>query len=302
MQARRSFGLILLLADAVCRGARPSRRRQKHVAPQGERFGLRRLHHLRSRLEGLLVSAAILSLAGVLVACAGGSGSSGFEAASENAAIRQALDEQRCVAHGRLSICPADESGAVASPTATATFMPTPTATVESTPPVASATPTFPATASPTVPSNPTATPTPTATPAAPGVDTTLDRNAVAPCVEGPVAGQCGLVFAFAPVGFPPTAVFRVAERRDSTGRWTIGPALSATGSPDAPMFDVSVAVPVTAPAVNPTVQLAVLVFVDADTVVPSMVAELADSGASFAFVTGEITLEPTAEPLRSSP
>jgi hypothetical protein len=245
-------------------------------------------------------------LAGVLAACAGGSGSSGFE--SENAAIRQALDRQHCVAHETLTICPADETGGTPAATPTATHLATPTASVQFTPPSASATPTGAATASPTPQSQPTATPTPTLTPGPPGVDTTLDRNAAAPCIEGPVAGQCGLMFTFAPRGFPQTALFRVAARRDSRGTWTIGPPLVASGSPDAPLFDVSVSVVVATagPGTGPTIQVAVLTFTDPAVVVPSSVDQLTDSGASFAFVTPEITLEPTPPPLpdtlRASP
>jgi len=45
-----------------------------------------------------------------LTACAGGSGSSGFDITpqSEDAAIAQAVSEQHCVTHETLTICPAD--------------------------------------------------------------------------------------------------------------------------------------------------------------------------------------------------
>lgn len=46
-----------------------------------------------------------------LTACEGGSGSSGFDISSENAAIQEALTEQRCVHHESLTICPAAETG-----------------------------------------------------------------------------------------------------------------------------------------------------------------------------------------------
>ncbi len=60
------------------------------------------------------LSTFIVLLAAALAACSGGSGSSGFDAfpSTENAAITQALAEQRCVKHGTLTICPADETGA----------------------------------------------------------------------------------------------------------------------------------------------------------------------------------------------
>jgi hypothetical protein len=53
---------------------------------------------------------AWLLLGLALAACAGGSGSSGFDAfPTENAAIQQALDQQRCVERQGLTICPADQ-------------------------------------------------------------------------------------------------------------------------------------------------------------------------------------------------
>jgi hypothetical protein len=54
----------------------------------------------------------LLAAALMLVACTGGSGSSGFDisASAENAAITAALQDEQCVASGRLTICPADAS------------------------------------------------------------------------------------------------------------------------------------------------------------------------------------------------
>ena len=54
-------------------------------------------------------------------ACDGGSGSSGFDVRSENAAITLALMQQQCVPHARLMICPADETGSVPGNVATPT-------------------------------------------------------------------------------------------------------------------------------------------------------------------------------------
>ncbi len=66
-----------------------------------------------SARRSLRLTWLLLGLA--LTACAGGSGSSGFDASpTENAAIQQALDQQRCVERQGLTICPADQT-----PTAT---------------------------------------------------------------------------------------------------------------------------------------------------------------------------------------
>jgi hypothetical protein len=113
----------------------------------------------------------------VLLGCAGGSGSSGFDLA-ENGAIMQAIDEERCVESDGLTICPANGATAPtprASVTATPPTAPTSTATLAASPPSPTATPTSPGiddfTPTATPPSNnpdgsPTAaldtTPTPT--------------------------------------------------------------------------------------------------------------------------------------------
>ncbi len=52
-----------------------------------------------------------IALLGWLAACAGGSGSSGFDIA-ESTAITRALTEQICVDHRGLMICPADSAAA----------------------------------------------------------------------------------------------------------------------------------------------------------------------------------------------
>ena len=132
----------------------------------------------RARWLGLLVLACLLS------ACAGGSGSSGFDALlAENNAIQKALDSDSCEVVEGLTICAA--GAAAPSPTGTATVPQRPTRTSIPPPP---ATPT--ATARPTstttapTPAGLTATPTihsltqtPTGTPPAlrtPTATTTL--------------------------------------------------------------------------------------------------------------------------------
>jgi hypothetical protein len=227
-----------------------------------------------------------------LSACAGGSGSSGFDnfPSSENAAIQTALDDQRCVSFHGLNICPADTTAALpttATPTpapmpsvtpTSITFIPTPLAT-------ATATPKLPATATP----SPTASPTPSA----PRVDTGIN-DATIPCSLVDSGDGCVLVVPFAPEGFPPATVFRVAIRTvEPPGAWDIGPDLVPSSPSTEPVFDAPVAVeaPARAPDVPQQVQVAVLAFLAPPAGVPASVQSLADSGADYAFVTADLTL-----------
>jgi hypothetical protein len=240
----------------------------------------------------------LLLMTVALAACAGGSGSSGFDTfpRSEDAAIQQALAERRCVPRGKLTICPADET----LPTPTASPTPTPT------PPGAGASPTpvnpeqTPAgAATPTPAARPSATATSAATPGAIQVDTGLDPRMPVPCVAGGTSG-CIFIVPFAPQGFPEPAEFRVAVRTTHPkSLWTIGPALSRDGTSQLPVFDAPVAMPEIDPTRGPvTVQIAVLVFETPPASVLPPVNELAATGASFAFVSSELVLQP--EPLSS--
>lgn len=204
-----------------------------------------------------------------LAACAGGSGSSGFDAISEDAAITQALRTQQCVQHGALEICPTDEG--LGSPTPTPAAQPTPTA----------------------VGSQPPPTPSPRL-PHLPRVDTGLSEVSCAPVSGG---SDCSFMVPFAPQGFPPSAVFRVAVRRPGPGGpWSIVAPPTSTGTDAAPSFDttLSVSVPTDAPSAGIAVQVAILVFVEHAAPAPGTVKELGDSGADFAFVT-QLTLDATA-------
>jgi hypothetical protein len=237
-------------------------------------------------------------LGSALAACAGGSGSSGFDAfpSSENAAIEQALDEQRCVEFEGLTICPADGTP-TAEPAASPTRAPTGTPTVEAHTPPPSGTPLPTPTrgAAPTF----TATATPTTEPSRqPQVDTAVDRGGSIPCVPADASGGCVFVVPFAPDGFPPGAVFRVAVRTLAPPSvWMIGPDQDSNGSPSTPVFDapVAVEVPTREPSAGIRVQIAVLAFLEAPADLPSEVTTLAESGADFAFVTTQVTLQPEA-------
>ncbi len=241
---------------------------------------------------------AVWLMAVWLHGCAGGSGSSGFDVSNENTAIQQVLNEQRCVARDGLTICPAGSIAGPPTPTPTATRRPTAlaTATVTAT---AGATPAATATRV----AAPTATPTPSAPPpaatatprsGAPGVDTALDGATSVACTRVGADAPCTFVLPFVPFGFPADAVYAVAVRVDSSGRWSVGPALTANGPAEGSSFDAPVAVPSTQ-APGGTVQLAVLVFLPPAPALPEEVQQLADSGASFAFVTSEVAVQAQA-------
>jgi hypothetical protein len=214
----------------------------------------------------------------VLAACAGGSGSSGFDITSENVAIQQALDTQHCVTRKTLTICPAEEtlSPPTASPTPTGLPFRTPTGTTTTTP---------------TGPAAPTTTPTPTAVP---HVDIGVSPTSGAACVQGDSA-TCTLLVPFAPQGFPPSAQFRVAVRPDSSAPWTISAEPISRDGPN--MENLAGAVDLSGvgqvPSSGVFVQLAILVFLHPPAVIPAAVTELADSGADYAFVTAELHVQP---------
>lgn len=230
----------------------------------------------------------------MLSACAGGSGSSGFDnfPNSENAAIQAALDEQRCVEFQGLSICPADTNqGTQPSPSPTTA----PTGT-----PTSAANPSPARTATPLLTPRATATPTPTSEthpPHKPVVDTGIHDGTI-PCAPADSGDGCILVLPFAPDGFPGGTVFRLAVRTvDPPSVWTIGSDVTPTGSPSAPAFDASVAVNTATqqPAGSVRVQLAVLAFLTPPASVPTTVEVLGSSGADYAFVTGDLSLQSAA-------
>jgi len=199
--------------------------------------------HARRTVRMMLLLVSLLPC--VLAACAGGSGSSGFDAApqSESAAISKVLAEQECVTFESLQICP------VGGP--------------------------------------PNGTPPPTHAP--PHVTTGLDRATSVGCMPTDAA-TCTFLLPFSPEGFPPTTTFRIAVHNIApNGRWHIGETLG-TGNANTPDL-AGVDVPQSTPDPDEHVQLAILAFVDPPHSVPTVVTDLADSGADFAFVTNALTL-----------
>jgi len=238
-----------------------------------------------------------LFLGMLLSACAGGSGSSGFDnfPNSENAAIDQALSEQQCVAFHALSICPADTTGAttpVPSPTPAPTTTPTSVAVNPQPTAAPTALQTRGATASPTA--TPTATP-PAHQPHTPAVDTGINDGVLA-CTPIDPGSICLFVVPFAPDGFPLGTVFRVAVRTvDPPSPWTIGSDATPNGTPNTPAFDAAVAINAAPLQSNGTarVQVAVLAFFKPPSTVPTAAANLGDSGADYAFVTTKLSVQP---------
>jgi len=194
-----------------------------------------------------------------LSACAGGSGSSGFDVRSENAAIQEALVEQHCVQHESLTICPAAETGATPSPT-----------------------------------SPPAATPTATATATSGVQQVEIDIDPRAPVLCVALQGDgCAFVLPFAASGFTPAATFRVAVRPvNPNGRWIVGDVLAPSG-PATSTFEapVDVTVPVSS-CCGTTMQAAILVFHTPPASVPAAVDDLVDTGADKAFVTEPFTVQ----------
>jgi len=217
----------------------------------------------------------------VVVGCAGGSGSSGFDAAlkKENAAIERALDAQTCEEIDGLTIC---ASGGQPSP------VPSGTPTIPE--PQLTATPRGTTTPTPIELRSPTPSPTFTpAAPSAPGVDTNLGPRDSIECQQSDAEAPCLFVFTFQPMNVPPEASYAVAVRtRDPDSPWTItqAPANSA---------------PITVDPGGPDYQIAVLVYLEAPGFIPAEVDLLGDSGADFAFVTPVLSPEMGPLTLRSS-
>lgn len=182
-------------------------------------------------------------LALVLAAC-GGSGSSGFDITSENAAIERALETQECVVFEGLMVCPADAVAPADGPE---------------------------------------------------HVDTSFDHAGSVSCGQRSPGGPCNFMLRFAPVGFPPGTIFRVAARRtEPEGPWEIGTEAPNANPFGDPSFDgeVDLDVPSGAPSAEVSVQFAVLAFIEPPASLPTEVDHLLDSGAEYAFVTGPVTAE----------
>lgn len=219
------------------------------------------------RYRGVILGLLGWALAAYVCACAGGSGSSGFDALPEGAAIQQALEQQECVTRRGLMICPAEEaSGVVPSGTPPVAAVPTPTPSPQRPHP-----------------------------PHSPVINTGIHDAMPVACFDVGTNLGCLVSVPFTAEGFAVGTEFHVAVRTlEPPGPWIISASPAPNEGPSAPSFDgtVSVAAPVRAPTVR--VQVAILAFEAPPTAVPSEVEELADSGADAAYVTGELTLQPS--------
>lgn len=267
----------------------------------------------------------------ILLGCAGGSGSSGFDLA-ENGAIMEAIDNDHCVENDGLTICPADGATPTATPSETITAAPEPTSSTPTSPPAAdtptptpveilSPSPTPPANASPTqveqtgtpTPTGPTDNPSPTATgpisprtatrtftptptptmaaPAGMRIDTSISPESGVDCTLG--SNTCSFEIDFAPQGFAPDTGFQVAARlRDPDGEWLIFPAQDVSIHPTMPVYQALITLPLEGRGEEDLVaQVAVLVYATPPGVASPAVDSLGASGANFAFVTSELLL-----------
>lgn len=250
--------------------------------------------HCTSRSKFPPTHRAAPRLCWLALACAflfgcGGSGSSGFELQlREDRAIDEALDTNGCEVNEGLTICAAGgQPTPMITPTGSIIQTATPTPTAEgsqTSTPAAETT----RTATPTLrPATPTTTqhaasptPTPTMVPAAPQVDTNIPPGDAAACVIASPGGPCLFEFSFAPLGFPPSATYRVAVRAidaSGSGTWDILP----------PPIDNGVSFNVLIP-LDPAsqYQTAVLVFEQPPGGLPDSVQRLAETGADYAFVS----------------
>jgi hypothetical protein len=244
----------------------------------------------RRRVSSPLACALVLACALLLAACSGGSGSSGFDAAAENAAIARALQSQGCQTIEGLTICasgsatPTPLSTPTGTPAAHFTLTPSPSATPggvltpTTTPHFASPSPT-----TTLVLPNPTTTPTATPVPSQPSVVIDVGPNNTLPCRRTLPGAPCVAVVTFHPIGAPADAAYRVAVRTVSQpNTWTV-----------VPVTDNSAAVEVN-PS-SPAYQLAVLLFLSEPGPIPVHITLLSQSGADFAFVTPALTPVETA-------
>ncbi|MFI5398371.1 MAG: hypothetical protein ACHQ9S_22775 [Candidatus Binatia bacterium] len=199
----------------------------------------------------------------VLLACADGRGSSGFDIRSEEAVIGQVLSTGDCGDYRTLVICAADTTAVSPSPTPT-----TPTIN----------------------------TPLPTQTPAAPIIITGLSGAVAFPCL--PEAGACDADFTFRPQGFPQGTTFLVAVRGVTPNTfWFKAPAPLPN---DAGGFATMVRI--TEAGGRPSrVEFAMLAFDGSADTVPTEFQELADTGAAYAFVTQALLIEPGQPPPTAS-
>lgn len=230
----------------------------------------------------------LVALCCVLSACAGGSGSSGFDAlAVENAAIDRALQSQGCETNEGLRICASTgEPSDTATPTQTLprfTLTPSPTGSPA---PTGSPTPTTtpPLASTPTDTPRGFGTPTPTATPIplGPSVGTNIGSSDRIPCQQTDTQAPCIFMLTFQPQGLPPGAAYRVAVRtRNPDGPWLI-----------VPVTDDSAAIALDPSRSGGDYQIAVLVFPEEPGFVPEEVELLADSGAYLAFITPVLSAE----------
>ena len=182
-------------------------------------------------------------MTGWLTACAGGSGSSGFDAAPRKRRHRHAVSEQRCVTpsgvddlSGRHRTCPHRHGYANSDATAADLYIHSglDAATTHTTDRAAQSDAIRSAHAHAAAQPQRPRPPLPCL-----GCGS-IPASARAALAGGLSASALQLHFAFAPDGFPPTAIFRVAVRTDTDGAWHIG-ARRPAGSPSAPSLDAPV-------------------------------------------------------------
>ena len=131
--------------------------------------------------------------------------------------------------------------------------------------------------------------PTPGGTPNS-GQEVELDLSATdaVPCAAASASAACGFVLSFDPIGFGPDADYRAAVRSlQPAGPWHVG-AIVANGA-----AGVHLVAPVEIPPGAAEAQIAVLIFTQGDEGAAGSFETLAQTGASFAFVSAPLSVSP---------
>jgi len=205
------------------------------VSPRQQNLSSRRPSSMMRLLGAILCACA-------LAACAGGSGSSGFDVspAAENETIDFVLTQGQCQSSGELTICPANETGFDLPGQ-----MPTPG--FEDT-----------------------------------EVSANLDPSEVERCGLTDEL-SCRLAVTVTAHGLPAGGTYQLAARGlEPLGSWEIADAGMMPVGEGTVIFDATIEVP----SESAAFQVAVLVFFDASGTALGEISTLAETGASFAFVT----------------
>ena len=225
--------------------------------------------------------AVTLVLSGLVAACTGGRGSSGFDL-REDLLIQQVLQSGHCAQTDGLRICPSDSETETVSPTPTQpngmTATATPTSGTINTP-------------TPTMQTRlPSPTPTPTRTESSePSIVTSLRNVTSVYCTREGVERPCNFNVEFTALRFPAGTEFRLAMRAAPVGAtWILQDEPTTFAGDDPRQFLARVVVE---PPAQKQAQVVVLAYLGGAANVPGQFTSLVDSHADLAFVSQVVQL-----------